>query len=1008
MKQVAERILGMQGPLQRKAIEKMRGAGMGPWSFPIPRGVQEPRAAALTPEQQEMYATQVANPDDPRFHLYGAFELPVDFDRQTLVEVMRVLCERHGILRTRFVHRAEAVVQEMVPSEELGLEQKIRRTQGQEDRQSWLESKIAEPISLHEAGLWRIEISEDAQGSVLLALFHHLIMDAWSMGQLVRELGVLLGSGVDKPTLPEATHFVDYAHWRSLWHEDERLDAQRQFWRGYLGKVGQGWQTSEQRACAKAWGQGQKFEVQWPQALSDALHQSAQGLGETPFMLLLAGFHELLGQIDASQDWVVASTVADRPCQELESSLGYFVKTLMTRSPHGEARMQRLQSLGEDWRQARAQDQLPFGRMLKALREDGAAKSPSILFVLHNTPKGTEQGRAWKPLSLKRAFARFAWSIRVDATPGAQVRVSCEFDTARFEQPEIAAAMRVFERGMRAWLLPESCAEEPETSRAEFRSFCARWTASQAAPESATPVDQTTESSPAPYGEIEARLCEIWASVLGVERVQPEDNFFALGGDSISSLQVVSRALRQGWILKAQDLASAPTLAQLATRVRKATLAKLGPATMQWTEGPRLTAAQRWFFELGLRTPQHFNQSYLLVTRPGLSMKQVLATWGQLLIRHEAMRVRFIAQNEEWGVQPCAITPDSVVDFLNARVHHIDQSKQSEEEARAQILAKSQEAMLAHDLSEGGLFQVLFFDRGFGQEGRMLIVMHHLIVDGVSWRLLLSQCEALATGQSLAPVWASPFGGQAPKLSAQTRECAKPLRADSDASSQDALAQCTLVLPAEALKDDRVKDRSDALLAAWVQTVAEQQACPQVVVDLESHGRQDGEAALCIGWMTQRHSLVFDAPTDAAANRSLIADPKARQSCWRGVSLCFNDHGQARVDLEAQAQASGQGMWARPLRLGQEPVAPARDPQDKRPYPWVLNCFHHDQEVHLHWLYDPRMHKASTIEDMLGRMKSLLCVNAPTSAETNAPALELSLEVSSDEDMDSLLEVLNQ
>lgn len=1012
--QVAQRILSMSGSAQQKAIETMRASGMDAWSFPIPQGAGEPRSAKLTPAQQEMYATQRALPQDPRFHLYGAYRVQQGFDLEALRQAMGVLMTRHGALRTRFVHQNGELVQEMVTLEQVDLENKVHWHEGPADLDAWIENGVAESFPLEHGGLWRVRCRRDDEGVVVLAVFHHLICDAWSMGQLVRELGGLLQGAPASPA--PSTHFVDYAAWRDLWFGAQEPNAAQDYWRSYLGSAQLGWRRGQSESGqARRFGQGKKFSQQWSQAQSDALHQAARRWETTPFLLLLAGFYQVLDAMESRAPWVVASTVADRPCAGVEQSLGYFVKTLITRTPHGKNAEQRLRALQQDWASAQAHD-LSLGRVLKILRSSSTeqAKSPAILFVLHNTPKSGGQQQTWSPLASQgnagRAFARFAWSIRVDATPGAPVQVSCEYDQDLLGHADLDAAMRALESHMQAWLLGAGDLSLDSTALVGLKRGLA--SLEEGGPRATPAASASFAEAPS---AVEATLCQIWAQVLGKEQVRVSDNFFALGGDSISSLQVVSRALRHGWWVSAQDLASTSNLAELAQRVRKATLAKFAGGTLHWTEKPRLSAAQRWFFALGLKEPEYFNQSYLLVTRKGLDMKTLMSSLSTLVQRHEALRMRFVQSAQgHWQAHPCALDSEDMVDFLSARVHHVDQSKRSESEAEQELFQKSQAAMRGHSFDEGGLFQVQYFDRGFRHEGRLLVVLHHLIVDGVSWRLLLSQWDALVAGQPLDNTLVSPFSLGHAKIHEVLGPQVTPLVPDGDEPSQGVLAQCRRVLDSAGMTASTVKERSHSLLSAWVQAVAEQQKVAHLVVDLESHGRDEPEAALCVGWLTQRHSVVFEKPQDAAHNLSQIREGCPGDALWQGVQLCFNDHGHARVDLDQGSKfdplaEQSQGLWARPLRLGAEEVAPPRAPEDRRAYPWTLNCYHDDQGLHVHWLYDPRLHRASTIEGLLDRVAALVqdkSIDSPATAKQDQGGLAVGEQNSTE--MNDILEALNQ
>src|SRR5262249_27430798 len=141
---------------------------------------------------------------------------------------------------------------------------------------------------------------------------------------------------------------------------------------------------------------------------------------------------------------------------------------------------------------------------------------------------------------------------------------------------------------------------------------------------------------------------EIWRAVLQVEHVAREDDFFALGGDSISSILVVSRARKLGLACSPRDLFERPTLAELAARV--AELGAQGGAPLAVAEGEGrvpLTPIQRWFALQGLARPDHFNQA-LLLALPARRDAAVLAGCLRELARHHgALRLRLDAVSGE-------------------------------------------------------------------------------------------------------------------------------------------------------------------------------------------------------------------------------------------------------------------------------------------------------------------------------------------------------------------------
>ncbi len=238
----------------------------------------------------------------------------------------------------------------------------------------------------------------------------------------------------------------------------------------------------------------------------------------------------------------------------------------------------------------------------------------------------------------------------------------------------------------------------------------------------------------------EETLAGIWAQVLGLKQVGVHDNFFELGGDSILSIQVIARANQAGLRLTPRQLFQAPTVAGLAAL---AGTARPIQAQQGAVEGPApLTPIQRWFFEQEQPDPQHWNQAMLLEVRMGMERPLLEATLGRLLTHHDALRLRFTRAESGWRQVNAGVAEAALP------VGWVDLSALPEAQRRPAIEAAAAEAQARLDLSAGPLIYVTYFDLGAGRPGRLLLVVHHLAIDGVSWRVLLEDFQTVYLGLS--------------------------------------------------------------------------------------------------------------------------------------------------------------------------------------------------------------------------------------------------------------------
>ena len=232
-------------------------------------------------------------------------------------------------------------------------------------------------------------------------------------------------------------------------------------------------------------------------------------------------------------------------------------------------------------------------------------------------------------------------------------------------------------------------------------------------------------------------LARLWAQVLRLEQVGIHDNFFELGGDSILAIQIIARAAQAGVHFTSGQLFQHQTIATLASVVGsvKSVNAEQGPVT-----GPvPLTPIQHRFFDQQHAEAHHYNQAFLLHMHGELDPALMAAAVQHLLSHHDAFRLRYVKGTTAWD-QHCA-GPDDRVRFAQHDLSDLSQPQQ-----RKAIRAAAARLQTSLDLSDGPLLRVAYFDLGSGQSSRLLIIVHHLAVDEVSWRILIEDLHT-AYGQ---------------------------------------------------------------------------------------------------------------------------------------------------------------------------------------------------------------------------------------------------------------------
>ncbi|NIE69230.1 non-ribosomal peptide synthetase, partial [Burkholderia sp. Ax-1719] len=384
-------------------------------------------------------------------------------------------------------------------------------------------------------------------------------------------------------------------------------------------------------------------------------------------------------------------------------------------------------------------------------------------------------------------------------------------------------------------------------------------------------------------GDAEATLLAIWRAVLGRDTLGVTDNFFEAGGDSILSLQIVARARQAGLRIATRQVFDHPTVAALAAHA-EAAAPQIALAVSHDVLG--LTPIQQAFFEQFPQGEHHWNQSTLLAVRGELDETALRAALDTLIAAHDALRLRFFQRDGAWQQQVGEIAP------CRLDVH----DWRAADDWRDALAQMGQRLQASLDIGQGPLVRAAYVRlRG---EGRLLIAIHHLAVDGVSWRVLLDELQS-AYEQALA--------GRTPALPPNVPWSAWVQRAQAHAAHaevraeaqwwRDALANAEAGLPsakatanapcmadthAVTLELDEARTRrlldaapqayrtsvEEVLLAALAESLHAWSGARGALVSLEGHGREAlGEDAIdlsrTVGWFTTRYPLWLDAHGDA-------------------------------------------------------------------------------------------------------------------------------------------------
>ena len=386
--------------LTRRLREKNERAAYAP---PIRRRDPSITRPPLSFAQQRLWFVQRLEPSNVAYNMPLSVRLSGALNVARLERSLSEVVRRHEVLRTTFAELDGQPVQVIAPPQPVNLDVVDLRGLSKVVQADELAAQRRQEVETHfdlaEGPLWRAKLLRlEEEEHVALFTMHHAISDGWSMNVLVSELGQLYEAfslGRPSPLEELPVQYADYAIWQREWLQGEVLDAQLNYWRGYLAgaparlELPTDRPDSQNRTTAGAMHQ---FTIS--REVSVRLKELGRSEEATVFMLMLAAYSLLLSRYSGQDDIIVGTVIAGRQRLELERLIGFFVNTLVMRVD-----LSGDKSFGSLLRRVRqtafavyANQDLPFDKLVSEL-QPGRSLSPSPLFqaalVIQNTPRSS-------------------------------------------------------------------------------------------------------------------------------------------------------------------------------------------------------------------------------------------------------------------------------------------------------------------------------------------------------------------------------------------------------------------------------------------------------------------------------------------------------------------------------------------------------------------------------------------------------------------------------------------
>lgn len=509
-----------------------------------------------------------------------------------------------------------------------------------------------------------------------------------------------------------------------------------------------------------------------------------------------------------------------------------------------------------------------------------------------------------------------------------------------------------------------------------------------------------------PRNEVEQTLINVWQSVLGAEKIGIEDHFFELGGDSIKAIQISSRLFQSGYQLDIKDLFKFPTIAELSPYLKIAAR----QIDQSEVEGRiELLPIQQWFFEKQLLDNHHYNHAVMLYREEGFNEKALHETLNQIVIHHDALRTVFKQTETEYVAWNRSIDAGELYHFETINLHVIQP-----EDISKYINHKATEVQQSLNLTEGPLLKSVLFQTIQGDH--LLIVIHHLVVDGISWRILFEDIssayeQAISNDLIVLPQKTDSYLKWSQQLAdyAKTYELANEKKYWVHLESQNILSlRKDHLLERGTIQDSKqVKivwseeetalllkqanrayytETNDLLLTALGMAIEKWSGISQMLVSLEGHGREtvipNYDVTRTVGWFTTQYPVLFQVnPNWNITTRIKQTKETLRTVPNKGIGYGLLKYMtlEGRQDLNIEPEISfnylgqfDQDVQNNKLQFSNYDVGEAMSKQTPLHYTLDINGMVIEGELSLSITYSANQYEQKTIQQLADLFKANL------------------------------------
>ena len=540
--------------------------------------------------------------------------------------------------------------------------------------------------------------------------------------------------------------------------------------------------------------------------------------------------------------------------------------------------------------------------------------------------------------------------------------------------------------------------------------------------------------------EIQNKLITIWEEVLGFAPIKTTDNFFEIGGDSILSIQIISKARKEGIFIEPNHIFEHQTIAELSLFAKAA----INLENNQIIEGEvPLSSIQHWFFENHKAAPQFWNQGIKVSNIPLHSKNQIEEICNHIISQHDVLRSIFIKKEGVW--KSFILNPEQIT-----AMEFVDISDINPEDYSNVITKKQVDVQANFNLSKGSLFKCIFFKTAHTNTNFCLLIAHHLVVDAISWKIIIDDFSAAlqkkSNGEKLSMHskttsiidWNNYLQEQIPEKFENEVDFwkkqivhASNLKVDTHTESllveeKDIISNVisfskehTNTLVENANKAYKTKTE-ELIITALLNSIGTWNEQQEIILGLERHGRETAHTNLdlseTVGWFTTYFPLKFNINYNAEIGTKIIAVKETMRSIPNGgigfgilryEKNAFGSIGNPEIVFNFLGT---QNTLNKPNEINVSALSKnLRSPLSERDYKFEINAMIKDEILICNWNYSSKMYHSQTIQNLANHFKQSLIDTilhcSSTKNEVYTPSDFDNVDISQD-DLDNLLDLL--